>query len=166
MKSLLGILLLVCGGVCSGCATLSGYDDSPSVRIVGIEPLNSEGLEARFEVKLRIQNPNESELSYDGVSVKVALNGNALLSGVSNLSGTIPRFSEDVISLPISVSAFGVVRQLLSMTANNDSGNGVVNKPIAYTLKGKLGAPNGSLGGVRFTDSGEFNPFSENEGNN
>jgi len=43
----------------SGCATLPS-NDGPSVRVVGLEPLPSEGLEVRFALKLRVQKPFQS----------------------------------------------------------------------------------------------------------
>jgi len=141
----------------SGCATLSG-GDGPNVRVVGMEALPSEGLEVRFELKLRVQNPNETPLIYDGMSVRLDLDGRGLASGVSNISGEIPRFSDAVLTVPVSISAFSVVRQLLAR-ADAMGEEGATNQPIAYSLKGKLGAPEGSFGAVRFSDTGDLNIF-------
>lgn len=140
-----------------GCATLSG-GDGPNVQVVGMEALPSEGLEVRFALKLRVQNPNETPLMYDGMSVRLDLDGQGLASGVSNTSGEIPRFSDAVLTVPVSISAFSVVRQLLAR-ADAMQGEGTVNQPIAYSLKGKLGAPEGSFGAVRFSDKGDLNIF-------
>lgn len=146
----------------SGCATLSGVD-RPNVQVVGMEALPSEGLEVRFELKLRVQNPNETPLAYDGMSVRLDLDGKGLASGVSNINGEIPRFSDAVLTVPVSISAFSVVRQLLAR-ADSMGKEGATNQPIAYSLTGKLGAPEGSFGAVRFSDKGDLNLFaSENE---
>jgi len=88
----------------NGCATLSGAD-APNVQVVGLEPLPSEGLEIRFALKLRVQNPNESPLSYSGMSVSLDIDGRGLASGVSSDSGQIPRFSDEVLTIP-SLNAF------------------------------------------------------------
>jgi LEA14-like dessication related protein len=147
----------------SGCAALSG-SDAPNVRVVGMEPLPSEGLEVRFALKLRVQNPNENALVYDGMSVNLDLDGRGLASGVSNASGEIPRFSDAVLTVPVSISAFSVVRQLLARTGDMQGEGSAVNQPIAYSLKGKLGAADGSSSAIRFSDRGELNIFaSENE---
>ncbi len=140
-----------------GCATLSG-GDGPNVQVVGMEALPSEGLEVRFALKLRVQNPNETPLLYDGMSVRLDLDGRGLASGVSNMTGEIPRFSDAVLTVPVSISAFSVVRQLLAR-AEAVEGEGTVNQPIAYSLKGKLGAPEGGFGAVRFSDKGDLNIF-------
>jgi LEA14-like dessication related protein len=111
----------------------------------------------RFALKLRVQNPNENTLVYDGMSVNLNLDGRGLASGVSNTSGEIPRFSDAVLTVPVSISAFSVVRQLLARAGAMESDEG--QQPIAYSLKGKLGAPAGSLGAVRFSARGDLNLF-------
>lgn len=144
----------------SGCATLSGAD-AANVRVVGFEPLPNEGFEVRFALKLRVQNPNESALSYDGLSVNLDLDGKGLASGVSNVAGEIPRFSDAVLTVPVSISAFSVVRQLLALAGGAQGDESATAKqPINYVLKGKLGAAKGSLAATRFSDRGELDIFS------
>ena len=50
------------------CAALSPRDPL-NVQVAGIQPLQGEGLEARFLVKLRLQNPNEGAIDYSGVAL-------------------------------------------------------------------------------------------------
>ncbi|MEA1136004.1 LEA type 2 family protein, partial [Klebsiella pneumoniae] len=83
------------------------------ITVVGIEPLQSQDLEVRFAVKLRVQNPNETAIDYSGVALDLDVNGRPLASGVSDQSGSIARFSEAVLMVPVSVSAFSVLRQTL-----------------------------------------------------
>lgn len=140
-----------------GCSTLPGNDD-PSVRVAGIEPLPSEGLELRFALKLRVQNPNETPLAYNGMSVSLDLDGRGLASGVSDVSGEIPRFSDTLLTVPVSISAFSAFRQFISRI-NDSTGEGAgLNKPLVYSLRGKLGAAGGASA-TRFTDQGEMNLF-------
>ena len=40
-----------------------------TINVVGIEPLQSQDLEVRFAVKLRVQNPNETPIDYNGVAL-------------------------------------------------------------------------------------------------
>ena len=128
------------------------------MRVVGLEPLPSEELEIRFALKLRVQNPNESPLVYDGMSVSLDLDGQGLASGVSDATGEIPGFSDAVLTVPVSISAFSVVRQLLTRATQSQS-NGSVSQPVTYKLNGKLGAPQGSVRATRFSDSGELDIF-------
>jgi len=120
----------------------------------------SEGLEVRFTLKLRVQNPNETALAYDGMSVRLDLDGRGLASGVSNAAGEIARFSDEVLAIPVSISAFSVVRQLWALRRGTQAEDNVLTKPIAYRLTGKLGAPAGGFRSTRFSDSGELDLFS------
>jgi len=152
------VLLVTLLASVAGCATLPSKD-APSVRVVGLEPLPSEGLEVRFSLKLRVQNPNESALKYDGLSVNLDLDGKGLASGVTDASGEIARFSDVVLTVPVSISTFGVIRQLWARAGNSQSANGAFNQPIVYKLNGKLGSPEGDLGAIRFSNKGELDLF-------
>ena len=157
MNRCVAIAILILGTFLGGCATLSGID-APNVRVVGLEPLPSEELEIRFALKLRVQNPKESPLVYDGMSVSLDLDGQGLASGVSDATGEISGFSDAVLTIPVSISAFSVVRQLLTRATQSQS-NGSVSQPVTYKLNGKLGAPQGSVRATRFSDSGELDLF-------
>jgi LEA14-like dessication related protein len=134
MTALLGI---------SGCATMP---DPLDVTVAGIEPLQGEGMEIRMLVKLRVQNPNDGEIAYTGASVKLEVLGKTFATGVSDTAGTIPRFGEAVVAVPVSVSVLRMVRQVMGM---------VDGKPIdkvQYEMSGKL--QTGSFSAVRFGTSG------------
>ncbi len=55
-----------------------------------------------------------------------------MASGVSDQSGSIARFSETVLSVPVSVSAFSVLRQTLGLSQTQTLNN------LPYVLCGKL----------------------------
>jgi LEA14-like dessication related protein len=97
-------------------------------------------------VKLRVQNPNDAPIDFDGVALDLDLNGRAFASGVSDQRGTVPRFGETIVSVPVTVSAFSVARQAFGF-ANGDT----VSK-VSYAVRGKLAG--GAFGGARFADSG------------
>ena len=115
----------------SGCATLKGGDPL-QVTVAGIEPQEGQGLELRMLVKLRVQNPNDAPIDYDGVSVEMNVQGKSFASGVSDARGSVPRFGDAVISVPVTISAFRMAGQALSLLRN-----GATDK-IAYEMKGKL----------------------------
>ncbi len=158
MNRYVRVLLLVFMAALGGCATLSG-NDAPLVRVVGLDPLPSEGLEVRFALKLRVQNPNENSLEYDGLFVSLDIDGQGLASGGSDVSGEIPRFSDAVLIVPVSISAFSAFRQLWARAGDMQSKDGAFGQPVMYSLTGKLGAGDGGSGVVRFSDRGELNLF-------
>ena len=129
----------------SACALFPNRDPL-NINVVGIEPLPGQGLEVRMAVKLRLQNPNETAIEYTGVALDLDVNGKLLASGVSDQQGTIGRFSEGVLVVPVSVSAFAALRQAVGLTQTQSLDN------LPYTLRGKLAG--GLFGTMRFSDSG------------
>jgi len=140
---LAGALLLA--AALGGCASLT-QRDPVRVHLAGIEPLPGQGLELRFMVKLRVQNPNETPIDYDGVALELEVNRKLLASGVSDQKGSVPRFGEAVLAVPVTISAFAALRQALGLA----EGQGLEDMP--YVLSGKLAG--GPFGVLRFADEG------------
>ena len=129
----------------SSCATLSGGDPL-QVNVAGVEPLAGEGLELRFNVQVRVQNPNDEPVEYDGVALQLDLNGHKFGTGVSSETGTVPRYGETVITIPITVGAFSIARQVLGIVNGGDA------KAVEYKVTGKL--EGGLFGTKRFENKG------------
>ncbi|ERH53382.1 LEA type 2 family protein [Pseudomonas chengduensis] len=141
------LVALLAAGL-SACASLSNRDPL-RVDLVGLEPLPGQGLEVRFAVKLRVQNPNDSAVSFNGMALDLDVNGQPLASGVSDQSGSVPRFGETVLSVPVSISAFSVMRQAWGVAGYQPG------QEVPYMLRGKLA--DGLFGTRRFSDSGILN---------
>ena len=129
-----------------GCAGLS--QDPLRVSVAGIEPLQGEGMEMRFNVKLRVQNPNDAPVEFSGVSLQLDLNGQSFASGVSDQGGVVPRFGEAVIVVPLTVPAFAAVRQAFAFAGSAQAGS------FPYEVRGRLAG--GIGGGTRVVDHGKL----------
>jgi len=138
---LVSVLLAV-----AGCASLLGADPL-QVSLAGVESLPGEGLEVRMAVKLRIQNPNDAPVNYDGVALTLELRGLDFASGVSDAQGSVPRFGETVLVVPVTVSAFAMARQAYTFAMGDRS-------KVTYVARGKLAGS--GFGGMRFESKGEF----------
>ena len=143
------LLLLLAFGVLlfGGCASLQGREPI-QVIIAGVEPLQGEGLELRMLVKLRIQNPNDLPLDFNGVSVQMDVQGKRFATGVSDHGGTVPRFGETIVDVPLSISVFRIARQAIGVMTDEYRGK------IAYEMTGKLAGP--AFNSVRFKSNGEL----------
>jgi len=128
-----------------GCASLV-QREPVRINVVGLEPLPGQGMEMRFAVKLRVQNPNDTAIDFDGLALELDLNDKPFATGVSDQRGSVPRFGEAVINIPVTVSAVAVVRQALGVM------DGKAVDTVPYSLRGRLAG--GLLGGVRFSDKG------------
>lgn len=143
--------LLATVALLSGCASLTNLS-APRVSLAGIESLPGEGLELRLMLKLRVQNPGDADLRYDGVWAEVELRGQPLASGGAPVTGVVPRFGEAVLMVPVTASGLSIARQVISLLRNSREGNGV--GVVAYALRGRLGGT--GLGGGSFESSGEI----------
>jgi LEA14-like dessication related protein len=132
----------------NGCAGLPGREPI-QVTVAGIESLPGEGLEVRMLVKLRVQNPNDDAVEYDGVYVKVDVQDRTFATGVSDERGSIPRFGESVISVPVTVSTLRLAFQALGFVLD-----GKPAEKVNYRMSGKLDGP--GFGSVRFEADGEL----------
>jgi LEA14-like dessication related protein len=140
------LLCLAATLLLSACTTL-GLPQPVEVDVVGIEALPGRGMEGRFLVTLRVVNPNDQPVDYDGVHVVLELRGNRLASGVSDDRGTVPRFGEAVVAVPMSVPVSALVRQALDVASGGT--------PRAdYRLRGRLAGP--GFGGVSFESRGDL----------
>jgi LEA14-like dessication related protein len=148
MRSIHAVLVSLLLLLLSACSSLPNHDPV-KVNVVGIEPLQGQGMEVRFTVHVRVVNPNSSEINYHGVALDLDINGQPFASGVNDEYGTIGAFSDTVISVPVSVSAFSVIRQTFGLSEMETLNN------IPYVLRGKLGGNVFST--TRFVDSGKLN---------
>lgn len=132
----------------SACSTLAPRDPL-QIQLVGIEPLAGEGLEMRFAIKLRVQNPNDSQIDFNGVALQLKVNQQPLLNGVSDQSGQVPRYGESILHIPVSLSAYAALRQAWGVAGYQDG------KGLPYELSGKLAS--GLFGTRYFNDRGTLN---------
>ncbi|MBC2658651.1 LEA type 2 family protein [Pseudomonas sp. MSSRFD41] len=145
MRKLIALsLVLLSLGACA----LLPQRDPLAISLVGIDPLPSQELEMRFAIKLRLQNPNETPIDYNGVALDLEVNGRPLASGVSDQQGHIGRYAEDLLVIPVSVSAFSVLRQTLGLGQAQSLDN------LPYVLRGKLAG--GLFGTQRFIERGQI----------
>jgi LEA14-like dessication related protein len=142
-------LLLLCSFALGACSALPNRDPL-NIDVAGIEPLQGEGLELRLAVRVRIQNPNDSDIEYSGAALNLDLNGRKLATGVSSAMGTVPRYGEAVLEIPVTISALSMARQVLGFVNNNAQDQ----RAVKYTVHGKL--EGGVFGTRRFTDDGTF----------
>lgn len=129
----------------AACATLP---DPVEVTVAGVEPLPGEGLELRMLLKLRVQNPNDAPLEYTGAAARLDVLGKTFATGVSDASGTVPRYGEAIVAVPVTISAMRMARFGLGVL------DGRPTDRIQYELSGKLSGP--GMKSMRFRNAGEL----------
>src|SRR5262249_32899484 len=126
------------------------------VSLAGVQPLEGAGMEARFLAGIRVQNPNDALITYDGLAVDVELNGRSFASGVSDAKGEVARFGESLVELPVTVPGSTILRQLFGLIAG-DRGK------VTYRVRGFLNTT--TWGRVPFDSTGDISlPQSPSDG--
>ena len=146
--SFLPILMIIAALNLSACAGLAGREPV-QVSVADIESLPGEGLEFRMMVKLRVQNPNDVPVDYDGVYLKLDVLDRTFATGVSDERGSIPRYGESVISVPVTISTLRFAFHALGFMLD-----GMPTEKVSYKLSGKLDSP--MFGSTRFQADGEL----------
>ncbi|MEQ8355520.1 MAG: LEA type 2 family protein [Kiloniellaceae bacterium] len=124
--SLCSTVVAVCGRwaaaaiVLSAAACAGGDPTPPQVRIVDLQFLESSVFEQRFQIDLRIGNPNDFDLPLDGLTFDLEVNGQDFARGFTNERVTIPRLGEETISVVASTTLIELVQQMRLLAERGD----------------------------------------------
>ncbi len=100
----------------AGCAGLTPQLDPPKVTIESVESLSGNGgASPRFEIKLRVANPNKQTLDIAGISYSIELLGKELVSGVTSDVPVIAGYSEEIVAIEAGINMFQFVRLLAGL---------------------------------------------------
>jgi len=100
------------------CASLIPESDPPKITVESFRALPSDGVGSRFEIKLRVANPNKLVLDIAGISYSIDVLDQELLSGVTNDVPVIQGYSEEEVVLEASANLFRVLPLLAEFGRN------------------------------------------------
>lgn len=130
------------------CAALYPEFDPPKVTIESVESLPSEGIGPRFQIKLRVMNPNKQALDIAGISYAIDILGRELLSGVTNEVPMIPAYGEEIVTLNAGINMFQFVRLLSGLGKTSTDA-------LNYSFSAKIDF-NGFIPTQRVAETGVF----------
>jgi len=99
----------------AACSALPTKPEPPRVTLVGLTLLSVDLFEQRYQVRLRLKNPNAFDLPIRGLDFRLDINDETFADGVSSTVVTVPAFGEEVVELEVSSSLLQVFRQLQSL---------------------------------------------------
>ena len=99
----------------------------PQVRMVDLRLLESGVFEQRFQIDLRIGNPNDFDLPLDGLTFDLEVNGADFARGFSNERVTVPRLGEETVSVVATTTLLDLVQQMQLLARRGD---------LSYRLQG------------------------------
>lgn len=132
----------------AACSTMPRDFEPPKVSIVNIMPKDMTLMEQRFDVQLRVQNPNNVDLSINGARFDIELNGKEFGSGMSGQKITIPRFSSEVMTGEVITGLGSILRQTQGFSSGSTK--------VQYRLKGKAFADSPGTFTIPLEDTGDI----------
>jgi LEA14-like dessication related protein len=124
--------LLLIATLLSGCSTVMlAALKPPKVSLEDVRPVELGLLRQRFEVELRMENPNDLALNLQRLEFDIDFNGQPLASGLSTEPVTIPRLGNQVVKLEAVTTSGKLLKQLrgLNLDALGSGAN--------YRIKGR-----------------------------
>lgn len=128
---LLAVLMLV--SLLGGCAMVKKYSDMkpPRVTLSNLSVLDMTLFEQRFQVALRLQNPNDFALPITGLDYELQLAGQEFAHGVTTERITIPANGEVVVQLPVVTNLMDSVNLVRRLT-------GHLSEALSYSITGHI----------------------------
>ena len=142
------VLFVVLVLALAACTGMPPRIEPPSVTVADVRMGTAGVFEQQFFVKLRIQNPNDSDLQVKGSSFELELNDQPFAKGVSAQSVTVPRFGSEFVEIEAVSSLGNILRQAGAMTSDAGADK------FRYHVKGKLATRN--AGSIPFDERGDL----------
>jgi LEA14-like dessication related protein len=119
----------------TGACAAWGLREPLSVTVADLQPLEVGLLEQRYAIKVRVLNPNDVDIPFEGVAFDIDLNDKPFAKGVSNRAGIVPRFGETLIDLTLVSGLQNILRQINELAKGDRTG-------VSYRIRGRLHSPN------------------------
>jgi LEA14-like dessication related protein len=133
----------------AACSTMPKDFEAPRVSITDLTPKEMAIFEQKFDVKLRIQNPNNTDLSINGLKFDIDLNEREFANGMSGQRVVVPRFGSELVD----VEVFSTLGSFLRQVQNFNSG---MPQKVRYRLKGAAYVDSPGTFKAPFDESGEI----------
>jgi LEA14-like dessication related protein len=106
--------------ILTGCAGgLGMLVQEPNIQVTSIALRNTSTLAPEFDITLRVSNPNAFDLKLVGMSYSLDIEGNRVLSGVSNKLPTISAYGDGNVNLNAVVSLMASINLLRDLAARD-----------------------------------------------
>ncbi|MGF1547525.1 MAG: LEA type 2 family protein [Thiotrichales bacterium] len=115
----------------SGCASLMQKTESPIVTVSSFKLAEMGLLEQRYDLVLRVQNPNDFNLPIRGLTYTLELNDEKFARGMSGDHVNIPPFGEEQMKVSVTTNMLTLFNRLKNLSLDGE-------KPLRYKIDGKL----------------------------
>jgi LEA14-like dessication related protein len=132
-----------------GCATLVPKLETPKLEVVGVEVLDAQFTQQRFNVRMRVQNPNDRALPIRGLRYTMQLAGEPFGEGASNKAFTVPALGEAEFDMTVTTNLATSLLKILPKLERNGGA-------LEYRLQGTVETDWKFLRSIPFTETGRL----------
>ena len=111
------------------CAGVGRQLEPPRISLAHIQPQEFTGLEAVFQIKLRVFNTNDVALNVKGIEADLEINGKPFATGVSKAAVKIPSYGSELVAVTVYSSVIDIVKGIHGLQKAEQ---------LNYRLTGKL----------------------------
>ena len=131
-----GAALLLLITLLAGCAAIGARIETPDIAVTSLRLVEAGLLEQRFDVRLRVNNPNPVPLPLQGLSYRLLVSGIEIGSGVARPDRRLEAYGETEVAVSLNTGTLAIT-DLLSRW-RKDRG-----EAIDYRIEGRvdLGMP-------------------------
>lgn len=140
-RGLFLVFVLISLGACSSLDTLRKIVDPPRVTLADVKLVSAGLLEQRYQLSLRVQNPNGVAIPISGLDYVVNIGGSDFVRGVTASSFVLPANGEDLVQIDVSTNLLDSARHVYALLKSGDdnvdyslSGNVKVDLPFVKSL--------------------------------
>jgi len=141
-------LLAVLVAMLVGCASLPSDLDPPKVSLESFRSLPAASGLPRFEIKLRVINPNKQPLDIAGISYSIELLDREVITGVANDIPAIEGYGEGVVTLEAGLQLLEILQLMTGLGVSRSD-------PLVYRFAAKIEF-NGFMPTQRVQERGEI----------
>jgi LEA14-like dessication related protein len=123
------LTILISIPLLTGCAAVGKHLEPPRISLAQIQVQEFTGLEAVFQIKLRVFNTNDIDLNVKGIEANLEINGKPFATGVSQVAVKIPSFGTELVPVTVYSSVIDIVKGIHGLQKAEQ---------LKYRLKGKL----------------------------
>lgn len=145
----LAVVVLLVATFASGCAALAPKLEKPTLEVIGVEVVDAQFSQQRFNVKMRVKNPNDRELPIRGLHYTMQLAGEDFGAGQSAKAFTVPALGEADFDVSVTTNLAASLLKILPKLDRN-SGN------LDYRLRGTVETDLMFLRSIPFDQKGIF----------
>ena len=141
--------IALCAGsvLAGGCSSFAPKLEPPAVELVSVDLAEAKFRRQRFDIVLRLTNPNDRDIPVKSLDYQIRLAGSDFATGRSTREFTLPAYGEADLQAQLSTDLVKSVFQMLRWMEDSP-------KELDYEVQGRIDT-GGWFGAIPFSESGQ-----------